>query len=319
MTNYNRDAGGTFRWSQLLQPQNSHGSHLVSYNSANDYDDYVEGYDDAYNDDHNISIEDYDAYFNEYTPEYNDYDDGDDYHDDEDDDEYDDEDDDDYDNDYYDRKYHYLLSSNSGSGGKGIPILPEREPPETLYRVHYSESVTSYSHDEGFLADNQCWSRPVSLEEFHNHLNWRSRTPSRFISTFSDRRHAFAWARNWEDKHPDGWCFVMKIKPQKEDIIYHMETVIDRSGVEIPPDCPIQRTQPDEYLFFHQIPEDRIVEFFDPETRESLDLWGLVHELSTGTTLSSPVEEESVSRREISAEEFLLAMRSLSIQSADGW
>ncbi|RVD80321.1 uncharacterized protein DFL_008223 [Arthrobotrys flagrans] len=219
----------------------------------------------------------------------------------------------DTDDDYDDYNYCYIFGGHDGSGGNVIPILPEKEFPGTLYRVHYSESVTQYSHEEGFLANDQYSLGPVRLKEFHNHLNWRSRTPSRFISTFSDRSHAFAWARNWQQKHPDGWYFIMTIKPRKTDKIYHMETVIDRSEVGIPSDCPFRITQSDEYLFFRQIPEDRIVELFDPDMKEPLNSWSLVHELSVAPYRR--VEERA--GRDLSSDGFLLAMRSLSI--ASGW
>ncbi|KAK6499407.1 hypothetical protein TWF506_004034 [Arthrobotrys conoides] len=296
MANLNSNSAIKFTsWSQLLS---LYDDYLV-YDHTDDYNDDIEAYNDT--DDDNDDTEAYND-----TDDYNDgievYNNTDDDNDDTevndtDDENYSDDDynnyilddDDDYNDDYID----YILDG----GGNKVPILPEIEFPRTLYRVHYSESVTQYSHEGGFLANNQYSLGPVKLEEFHDHLNWRSRTPSRFISTFSDRSHAFAWARNWQQKHLHGWYFIMTIKPRRTDKIYHMETVIECSGVGIPSDCPLQRTQPDEYLFFRQIPEDRIVELFDPNMNDPLESWSSAHELSV--TPYRRVEESARAERDI--------------------
>ncbi|RVD83907.1 uncharacterized protein DFL_005679 [Arthrobotrys flagrans] len=285
------------------------------------YYDYYGGNDNVNDDDddENDAYHDTEDYYND-NEDYNDveYDDSEDYNDVEYDDSEDDNDieyDDDYEYDYgydgYDVKF-----DDDDSGGTEIPILPEKEFPGTLYRIHYSASVTPYSDEEGFLSNDQDPSGSIRLKEFHDHLNWNSRTPSRFISTFSDRPHAFAWAKNWQRKHPYGWYFIMTIKPRKTDEIYHMETVIDHSGVMIPSDCRFQTTQPDEYLFFRQIPRDRIVELFNPENNESLNSWRLVYE--TRVAPYRQVEDEAGRDPSIEAtsDNILLAMRSLSIANA---
>ncbi|KAF3184520.1 hypothetical protein TWF788_005223 [Orbilia oligospora] len=320
MANLNSNAAIKFTWSQLL---NLYGDYLV-YDHTDDYNDDIEVYD--HTDDYNDDIEAYD-----HTDDYNDdieaYNDTDDYNDDtefyndtdddNDDTEVNDTDDDNYNDDDYNN---YILDDDDDyndyildGGGNEVPILPEKKNPSTLYRVHYSESVTQYSHEGGFLANNQYSLGPVKLEEFHSHLNWRSRTPSRFISTFSDRSHAFAWARNWQQKHPYGWYFIMTIKPHRTDKIYHMETVIECSGVGIPSDCPLQRTQPDEYLFFRQIPEDRIVELFDPDMEDPLESWSSAHELSVAPYRR--VEESARAERDIYSGKPLLILRSIGFSS----
>ncbi|KAF3284698.1 hypothetical protein TWF970_010986 [Orbilia oligospora] len=298
MANLNSNAPIKFTWSQLL---NLYGDYLVHDHTDDDNDD-IEAYNDT--DDDTDDIEAYNDTDDDSDDieAYNDTDDDNDdtEADDTDDDNYND-DDDDYNDDYID----YILRG----GGNEVPIFPEKEFPRTLYRVHYSESVTQYSHEGGFLANNQYSLGPVKLEEFHNHLNWRSGTPSRFISTFSDRSHAFAWARNWQQKHLYGWYFIMTIKPRRTDKIYHMETVIECSGVGIPSDCPLQRTQPDEYLFFRQIPEDRIVELFDPDMEDPLDSWSSAHELSVAPYRQ--VEESARDERDKWSGKPLLILRSI--------
>ncbi|KAF3215321.1 hypothetical protein TWF191_009302 [Orbilia oligospora] len=87
--------------------------------------------------------------------------------------------------------------------------------------------------------------------------------------------------------------------------------------VGIPSDCPLQRTQPDEYLFFRQIPEDRIVELFDPDMEDPLESWSSAHELSVAPYRR--VEESARAERDIYSDAILLAMRSLSIASASRW
>ncbi|KAF3902684.1 hypothetical protein AA313_de0200793 [Arthrobotrys entomopaga] len=315
-----------FTWSQLLKP---YGNYLVgSYDHTDDCNDDTENYDDEnceYDD-----IEAYDGY------NYNDDDDTEEYVEDNDDDDDDEDgyyeyDDDDYSvnyNNYNHYNYNwsqnqtvpiahhsYIFNHNYSSIRYEIPILPEKAFPSTLYRIHYSESVTQYSHEGGFLANNQYSSGPVRLKEFHDHLNWRSRTPSRFISTFSDRSHAFAWAKNWQQKHPYGRYFIMTIRPRATDTIYHMETVIDRSGVGIPSHCSFQMTQPDEYLFFRHIPEDRIVEIFDPDMKDPLNSWDVADLLSSAPYCR--LEGMIGARRDLHSDDLLLALSSLSIGS--GW
>ncbi|KAF3137039.1 hypothetical protein TWF569_009318 [Orbilia oligospora] len=319
MANLNSNTAIKLTWSQLL---NLYDDYLV-YDHTDDYNDDIEAYNDT--DDYSDDTEAYNGTddYNDDTEVYNDTDDDNDDTEvnDTDDDNYNDDDynnyilddDDDYNDDFNDDYIDYILDG----GGNEVPILPEKEFPRILYRVHYSESVTQYSHKGGFLANDQYSLGPVKLEEFHNHLNWRSRTPSRFISTFSDRSHAFAWARNWQQKHPYGWYFIMTIEPHRTDKIYHMETVIECSGVGIPSDCPLQRTQPDEYLFFRQIPENRIIELFDPDMKDPLESWSSAHELSVAPYRR--VEEIARAEQDIYSDAVLLAMRSLSIASASRW
>ncbi|KAK6338189.1 hypothetical protein TWF730_002264 [Orbilia blumenaviensis] len=229
----------------------THSSQYVysddSQEEEEDYDDFEE-YDDSelYDFEEEHDSEEYDSEEDYDSEEYYDSEDYD----------FDDDDDDDDDDDLEDEDY----------DEHKVPILAVKNPPKKLYRVHHSQAVTTYSKRYGFRAADQSTSGPVALKEFHRHLWWSSKRPTRFISTFSSKSHAERWAKSWQERHPEGWYRIMEIKPQAADLVYNMKKVIDRSGVEVPDWCPFKNPSADEYLFFRRIPRDQI---FDPKSDRS--------------------------------------------------
>jgi hypothetical protein len=72
--------------------------------------------------------------------------------------------------------------------------------PDELYRVHYPESRTTFSIQQGFEASDTA--KTFGADELNDfkraiekHFTWSCRDPLPFISLFSDRKHAENWGR----------------------------------------------------------------------------------------------------------------------------
>lgn len=79
-------------------------------------------------------------------------------------------------------------------------VLQLAEPwvalPAKLYRVQYYSCQTSYD-DRGLHARHRAGPLPslsTFTESIEDHFTWESKTPSRYISLFSDQLHARNWA-----------------------------------------------------------------------------------------------------------------------------
>ncbi|KAF2808699.1 uncharacterized protein BDZ99DRAFT_418067, partial [Mytilinidion resinicola] len=85
--------------------------------------------------------------------------------------------------------------------------------PPFLYRVDYPGSRTVLTAT-GFVAANTTTTISSTTALRHHasaHFDWRSRSPSPFISLFADRAHAINWAQAISALKGDAVCYVTQI------------------------------------------------------------------------------------------------------------
>ena len=133
--------------------------------------------------------------------------------------------------------------------------------PLTLYRVHYPGAQASCCDHCGFNTASAFTPRHVTglRNAVKNHLDWKCRTASPFISAFHNREHAVNWAQSWSKKNEDGPWEIAEIQIKKEDdvILFHVGDLVNRLGISVP---LLLHSQPhSEYLFFRHIPPELIV------------------------------------------------------------
>ncbi|KAK6511310.1 hypothetical protein TWF481_000231 [Arthrobotrys musiformis] len=161
--------------------------------------------------------------------------------------------------------------------------LRARDLPRTLYRVHSpggefgqqrDKSNTTYTQSDGFrsVSDRQLDPRDsrfmVALE---SHLAWSSTSRSPFVSTFANESHAIGWAEMFFSNHPS--CKrvqIMKIKPgriwaesNRRVPVVSVKDVVEgmrEDGYELLPYGRTDYQVADEYVWFHHIPAEAIVD-----------------------------------------------------------
>ena len=135
--------------------------------------------------------------------------------------------------------------------------------PLEYYRVHDNSSATHFNKENGFFAgDTQLQLRMFSRNpsEYRNlfsaldrHLDWSDRTPSPFISVYSDYDTAVnsAIARVHQGKRR---VFIAHIDVEGfEGLWYrHAPKLAREIGLRIQP--PALRNSEHEFIFFHDIP-----------------------------------------------------------------
>ncbi|KAF3923218.1 hypothetical protein ABW20_dc0110454 [Dactylellina cionopaga] len=142
--------------------------------------------------------------------------------------------------------------------------LPERRIPDRLYRVNYEGSATDYNDRYGFLAADYNPAGPDRNRQFYksveNHLKWKSRAPSAYISTFSNKAHAENWAWNWQQNHPElaHTVQLVTIEPLGNEYIFSVASILRAQGKPHRAD-----RHWDEYLFFGRIRNSIIVNVVD--------------------------------------------------------
>ncbi|KAF3931343.1 hypothetical protein ABW19_dt0209124 [Dactylella cylindrospora] len=92
--------------------------------------------------------------------------------------------------------------------------------PYRLYRVHRPAiSGTEYFHNLGFEAGTTDHVNVFDSSELEsslsNHLNWRSKEPSPYISMFVGRENAEAWATHIMQKRPGYSTYIVEIDPSQ--------------------------------------------------------------------------------------------------------
>ncbi|KAF3169472.1 hypothetical protein EYR41_007687 [Orbilia oligospora] len=131
------------------------------------------------------------------------------------------------------------------------------QKPGLVYRVHYQGSATEYG-ENGFAAGDRSMIPSIDKTGFYHmvdeHLRWRSRVLSRFISVFSDRKHAERWARVWQGNNMelDHTVYLVTIKPSEDDVMFSVGEILETRGLQ-------KGRQRDEYLFLSRIPVDSVV------------------------------------------------------------
>ena len=140
--------------------------------------------------------------------------------------------------------------------------------PYKYYRVHDSSSATHFDKENGFVAGDP-WLPlrmfPRYRSEYQNlfnalgrHLDWSDRTPSPFISVYSDRDTAVNSANGRVDQGNRG-VFIAHIDVEDiEDLWYRWTPKLaEEVGLRIPPQA--LRNSEQEFVFLHHIPgEDHI-------------------------------------------------------------
>jgi hypothetical protein len=132
--------------------------------------------------------------------------------------------------------------------------------PLTVYRVDYPGAQTTYSQQWGFLAAGNFTPHHVTglRRSVEYHLNWQCRTPSPYISVFSNRQHALNWARVWSENNGYGTCDIVEIRIKREHgvMVFCVADLVTRFRV---PTTLMPAQYHSEYLCFRCIPSEAIV------------------------------------------------------------
>ncbi|OJI98896.1 hypothetical protein ASPVEDRAFT_148061 [Aspergillus versicolor CBS 583.65] len=87
--------------------------------------------------------------------------------------------------------------------------------PHTLYRVQYSETMTTEGYDGSLIAQDTTtiYNEEETLSEAaERHLNWDHKYTSIFISTFSDRGRAYSWMLERKSRFDNSECGLLTIE-----------------------------------------------------------------------------------------------------------
>lgn len=87
-----------------------------------------------------------------------------------------------------------------------------RDLPEFLYRVFHNGSVSRFDEGSGISSGNPTMflnTRDDAYVALKNHLNKNNRTPTPFISTYSDSRKAKRLADTWQERGERGVTIVI--------------------------------------------------------------------------------------------------------------
>ena len=136
--------------------------------------------------------------------------------------------------------------------------------PLTLYRVDYPGAQTSYNECGGFNAASDLEPQDTSTlrKAVANHLRWRCKIPSPFISAFDDQKQAESWAQRWSKNHGED-CDIVKIRVEEEDevVVFRVRDLVRYLDMYLPSIDPSWYHS--EYLFLHRIPAELFVPYND--------------------------------------------------------
>jgi hypothetical protein len=149
------------------------------------------------------------------------------------------------------------------------------QTPTTFFRVESKTSCARRRGRRGILAQKRSTLRfspdcPEILEMVLDHLYWRSKIPSPFISVYSDLDRAEQEAdRRVKDRHEDIVIWVIDTNLAKYKTQYrNLRRFAKKGGVEIPKFA--QHNSEHEWLFLNKIPDAMIVGSWPP-TKRSLN------------------------------------------------
>ncbi|KKZ64002.1 hypothetical protein EMCG_01663 [[Emmonsia] crescens] len=135
------------------------------------------------------------------------------------------------------------------------------EVPQTLYRVQYEESMTTYDSDTGLKARGNTsmkfYMKKYFGEAVEYHLNWRA-VDSVFISLFSDREHAENWMRKMGSKTNLKLLEIDVKRLQQSSYIFKAEEIVNHFNLYIKEIA--RKSVSKEYLVANGIPSSAIVE-----------------------------------------------------------
>jgi hypothetical protein len=137
--------------------------------------------------------------------------------------------------------------------------------PHTLYRVQYSETMTVEGYDGSLIAQDTTTihSEEEALSEAaERHLNWDDKYTSIFISTFSDRAHAYNWMLERKSRFKKSECGLLTIDtavlgPGAD--VFSAEELVDVLQLDI-----IKRAKGSivgQYLVAYRIPPEAVLEY----------------------------------------------------------
>jgi hypothetical protein len=138
--------------------------------------------------------------------------------------------------------------------------------PEIFYRVEDKGSRAQYVYGEGIFAEDTNTrvhlggSTRELCSEVENHIDWGSRIPTIFISTYSNKEVASREARRRVREGKEE-VVVYQIDIRKKDRpveFREMRRLASRLGVEIP-DCAWNNSKY-EYIFQCYVPESAVVD-----------------------------------------------------------
>lgn len=134
--------------------------------------------------------------------------------------------------------------------------------PRNLYRVQYSGCNTEASDTGLSAADTISFFDEQALPQFRksivNQFTRDNRTPTPYISLFSDHTHAENWALKMGD---DVQLLHVDTAQLADSFIFKLSTLISALPVTIP-DAAAQHIQ-GAYLCLHRVPRNAIVAVID--------------------------------------------------------
>lgn len=133
--------------------------------------------------------------------------------------------------------------------------------PSRLYRVMHDNSPTKISSAQGIQAKDQT---PLELPNLHYdlaaHFNWQNKQPTRFISVFDNKSHAFNWARKLaRDRGAKCWVVEIDVARLCSNYVPRRASSLIREH-HVPLSAGRTATDhADELLVLHQIPVQAII------------------------------------------------------------
>ena len=137
-----------------------------------------------------------------------------------------------------------------------------KQLPENLYRVQYDGCSTVFSFNGLFAADTATTFDETAIPNFResivNHFTWNNRSPTPYVSTFSDREHAENWALKMGT---NAKLLRLSTALWDDPYVFKLSTLVQMLPVTIP-DAAFQHVK-GAYLCLHSVPSDAIVEVMD--------------------------------------------------------
>lgn len=145
--------------------------------------------------------------------------------------------------------------------------------PDTLYRVQYGDSMTTYDKHKGLEADDTDTLYDDGGDEqeegntlqqlgdaVERHLNWDNDYRSIFISLFRESTHAENWMLRRHNHFDSRDCKLLHIdtKALHGFFIFRAKKIVDALSLRIREAA--QASVAGEYLIAHYIPQDAIKE-----------------------------------------------------------
>lgn len=136
-------------------------------------------------------------------------------------------------------------------------------PPETLWRVSYKGNADAVLRARA-PPQFRSWDEYQEIKKLH--LQWISRVPTPFLSTFSSREHAMNWARKQHELHNDNTVAVIRINTRGLTVIYPGGNRFNDDEFFILDEIPANNLENREYLY-PQPAAHQVFQFANPNPR----------------------------------------------------